>query len=109
MVPYTLSETVFNDTSQRTMATFFVGRPIGGATTAPSLTGGYSNMPMGYDQHWSFGVQRELPRSAVVEVNYVGNRGVNLYEVNPVNDPLPGPGSIQTRRPFPIFVGLTFK
>ena len=40
MVPYQLNETVFND-SLRTMATFFVGRPIGGATTAPSLAGGY--------------------------------------------------------------------
>ena len=40
MVPYTLSETVFND-GLRTMANFFAGRPIGGATTAPSLTGGY--------------------------------------------------------------------
>jgi hypothetical protein len=107
MVPYTLSETVFND-GLRTMATFFVGRPIGGATTAPSLTGGYSTMPMGYDQHWSFGVQRELTANSVVELNYVANRGVNLYEGNPVNDPLAGPGAIQARRPFPIFGALTF-
>ena len=89
MVPYTLSETVFND-GLRTMANFFVGRPIGGATTAPSLTGGYPNMPMGYDQHWSFGFQRQLPGQSVLEVNYVGNHGVNLYEGNPINDPLAG-------------------
>ncbi len=107
MVPYTLSETVFND-GLRTMGNFFVGRPIGGATTAPSLTGGYPNMPMGYDQHWSFGVQRQLPGNSVVEVNYVGNRGVNLYEGNPINDPLPGPGSIQPRRPYPIFGAITY-
>ncbi|MBZ5626966.1 MAG: carboxypeptidase-like regulatory domain-containing protein [Acidobacteriia bacterium] len=107
MVPYTLSETVFND-GLRTMATFFQGRPIGGATTAPSLTGGYPNMPMGYDQHWSFGLQRQLPGASVLEVNYVGNRGVNLYEGNPINDPLAGPGSIQARRPYPIFGGITY-
>jgi hypothetical protein len=107
MVPYTLSETVFND-GLRTMATFFVGRPIGGATTAPSLTGGYPNMPMGYDQHWSFGVQRQLPRNSVLELNYVGNRGVNLYEANPINDPPAGPGAIQARRPYPIFGGITY-
>jgi hypothetical protein len=108
MVPYTLSETVFND-GLRTMATFFVGRPIGGATTAPSLTGGYPNMPMGYDQHWSFGVQRELPGNSVIEVNYVGNRGVNLYEGDPINDPaFPGPGAIQARRPYPIFGAITY-
>jgi Carboxypeptidase regulatory-like domain/TonB dependent receptor len=107
MVPYTLSETVFND-GLRTMATFFVGRPIGGATTAPSLTGGYPNMPMGYDQHWSFGLQRQLPAKSVIEVNYVGNRGVNLYEANPINDPAAGPGAIQARRPYPIFGGITY-
>jgi len=90
------------------MATFFVGRPIGGATTNPSLTGGYPNMPMGYDQHWSFGVQRQLPRNSVLEVNYVGNRGVNLYEGNPINDPPAGPGSIQSRRPYPIFGAITY-
>jgi hypothetical protein len=42
MVPYALSETVFNNLP--TMANFFVGRPIGGATAAPSLAGGYPNI-----------------------------------------------------------------
>ena len=107
MVPYQLSETVFND-GLRTMANFFTGRPIGGATTAPSLAGGYPHMPMGYDQHWSFGVQRQLPFNSVLEVNYVANRGVNLYEGNPINDPPAGPGAIQARRPYPIFGGITY-
>ncbi len=107
MVPYQLNETVFND-GGRTMANFFAGRPIGGATTAPSLAGGYPHMPMGYDQHWSFGVQRELPFNSVLEVNYVGNRGVNLYEGNPINDPVAGAGAIQARRPFPTFGGITY-
>jgi hypothetical protein len=107
MVPYQLSETVFND-GVRTMATFFVGRPIGGATTAPSLAGGYPNMPMGYDQHWSFGLQRQLRFNSVLEVNYVGNRGVNLYEGNPINDAPAGAGAIQARRPFPLFGGITY-
>ena len=89
---------MFND-GLRTMANFFTGRPIGGATTAPSLAGGYPHMPMGYDQHWSFGVQRELPFNSVLEVNYVGNRGVNLYEGNPINDPPAGAGAIQAAVP----------
>ena len=107
MVPYQLNETVFND-GTRTFANFFAGRPIGGTTTAPSLAGGYPKMPMGYDQHWSLGVQRELPASSVLEVDYVGNRGVALYEGNPINDPLPGPGAIQARRPYPLFGGITY-
>jgi hypothetical protein len=107
MVPYTLSETVFND-GLRTMSTFFVGRPIGGATTAASLTGGYPNMPMGYDQHWSFGIQRELLRNSVLEVNYVANKGTNLYDGNPINIPPAGPGAIQARRPYPLFGSITY-
>ena len=108
MVPYQLNETVFNDTTLRTFANFFSGRPIGGATTNPSLAGGYPSMPNGYDQHWSFGVQRELPFNSVLEANYVGNRGVNLYEGDPINDPPPGAGAIQTRRPYPLFGGITY-
>ena len=107
MVPYTLSETDFN-TNLSTMATFFVGRPIGGAATAASLTGGYPRMPMPYDQHWSFGVQRELPRNSVVEVNYVANKGTNLYDANPINNPPAGPGTIQSRRPYPLFGAITY-
>ena len=37
-----------------------------------------------------------------------GNRGVNPYEGNPINDPLPGPGSIQVRRPYPTFGDITY-
>ncbi|MDQ2945351.1 MAG: carboxypeptidase-like regulatory domain-containing protein, partial [Acidobacteriota bacterium] len=107
MVPYALSETVFND-GLRTMANFFVGRPIGSTTTAPSLAGGYPHMPMGYDQHWSFGVQRQLPFDSVLEVDYVGNKGSNLYDGNPINNPPAGPGAIQARRPYPLFGGITY-
>jgi hypothetical protein len=107
MVPYALNETVFND-GLRTMANFFVGRPIGGSTTNPSLAGGYPNMPNGYDQHWSFGFQQELPFNSVMEANYVGNKGVNLYEGNPINDPPAGAGAIQARRPYPTFGGITY-
>ncbi|MDQ6678626.1 MAG: TonB-dependent receptor [Acidobacteriota bacterium] len=108
MVPYQLNETVFNDGTNRTFANFFSGRPIGGATTNPSLAGGYPHMPFGYDQHWSFGIQRQLPFTSVLEVNYVANQGVNLYEGNPINDPPAGPGAIQARRPYPLFGAITY-
>ena len=107
MVPYTLSETDFNN-NLSTMANFFVGRPIGGAATAASLAGGYPHMPMPYDQHWSFGVQRELLANSVLEVNYVANKGTNLYDPNPINNPPAGQGPIQARRPYPIFGAITY-
>jgi hypothetical protein len=112
MVPYQLNETVFNAVAPmpyRTMANFFVGRPIGASTTNPSLAGGYPKMRNGYDQHWIFGVQRELPFNSALEADYVGNRGVHLFEGVPVNDPPAGSGPIQARRPYPTFGGITYE
>jgi hypothetical protein len=53
---------------------------------------------------WSFGVQSELTRDLALEVNYVGNHGYNLGELlDFANQPLPGVGAIQPRRPYPDF------
>jgi len=38
-----------------------------------------------------------------LEVNYVGTKGSNQQEAEPINIPAPGPGSIQARRPYPRF------
>jgi len=32
-----------------------------------------------YEQTWSFGIQRELPGSTVIDANYVGKKGTKLY------------------------------
>ena len=44
-----------------------------------------------YAQQWSFGVQRELPRSTVINVAYVGSRGTHLTVERQLNQlhPLP--------------------
>jgi hypothetical protein len=41
-----------------------------------------------YVQNWSFGIQRQLPGNWVMEVNYVGNHAVHMwdtYDINEVN------------------------
>jgi hypothetical protein len=108
MVPYLLLETVFNTAGTRNMANYFQGQQLGASGTNPTLAGGQPNMPMGYDQHWNLGVQQTLGRNMILEVDYVGNRGVNLYEGNPINDPPAGPGAIQARRPLPLFGSITY-
>jgi hypothetical protein len=107
MIPYTLSETVFNDKTHN-MANYFVGHPIGSTFTNPSLSGGLPKMQQGNDQHWNFGIQQDLGRNSVLEVNYVGNKGTHLYRGRPINDPPAGAGAIQGRRPFPTFGGITY-
>ncbi|RPI51182.1 MAG: hypothetical protein EHM55_19575 [Acidobacteria bacterium] len=57
----------------------------------------------GYDQRWNIGVQREIANRMSLEVNYVGTKGSNQQEAEPINIPAPGPGSIQARRPYPRF------
>jgi len=61
---------------------------------------------MGYDQHWNFGIQRELAQGMVLETDYVGNRGCFLNSTNAINNPPPGAGAIQARRPYPRFGGI---
>lgn len=46
------------------------------------------NIHTPYIENWSFGIQRQLPGNWVVEVNYVGNHAVHMwdaYDLNEVN------------------------
>ncbi len=44
------------------------------------------NLQLGYVQSWSFGIQREINKDTVVEVRYVGNRGVKLWQQFNLNE-----------------------
>jgi hypothetical protein len=54
-----------------------------------------------YVQEWNVAIQRQLGRSTSVELAYVGNKGTKLETNIPFNRPLPGPGDVDPRRPFP--------
>jgi hypothetical protein len=49
---------------------------------------------------FNFGVQRELSGSMVVTVGYVGSLGRRLSWSRPLNQPDPGPGALDARRPY---------
>ena len=57
----------------------------------------------GYSQQWNLSIQRELPGNFSTEIGYVGTKGTRLQAQRGVNDPLPGPGDVQPRRPWPDF------
>jgi Carboxypeptidase regulatory-like domain len=51
-------------------------------------------------QQFNFGVQREISSSSVFTATYVGSLGRHLTWTRPLNQPSPGVGNIQTRRPY---------
>lgn len=106
MPPFLLQETALNDRSvvpNRTFANFFLGAPLGSRNSTVDLTPTYTRLDMGYDQHWNFGVQQQLAKNLVMDIEYVGNKGTNIQGSNAFNIPDPGPGGVQARRPFPRF------
>lgn len=75
--------------------------------------GGFSPLPnpvtldrhyrTGYSQQWTFGVQREMRSNWLAELNYVGSKGTHLVMKRNLNQPAPGSGDINGRRPIPGF------
>ncbi len=61
-----------------------------------------------YMDQWNFGVQRELPENAVLDVNYVGSVGRHLDWGPVMNVAPPGPGDPQARQPFPYMLPQWF-
>ena len=51
-------------------------------------------------QHWNLAVERELPSIGVVTLAYAGSKGSHLVRPIDVNQPLPGPGDVDPRRPY---------
>ncbi|MBL8174024.1 MAG: TonB-dependent receptor [Bryobacterales bacterium] len=85
-----------------------------GFTTAPTQTirntfavdRGYR---IGYAQNWNFSVQRELPRSFVIEAAYLGVKGTRLDVQRQPNRAAPGSQlDAETRRLIGNAVGFTF-
>lgn len=74
----------------------------------PGVTSVDSRLHTPYYQSWNLAVQRSLPAAISLEVAYAGSKGTHLQGVvDPNQDPVPGPGDVQARRPFPQFGGFT--
>ena len=52
-----------------------------------------------YVEQWNFSLQKEMTKNLVAELNYVGNHGVKLYGAYEGNQPIPGAGAVNNRRP----------
>lgn len=76
------------------------------AIVTPNLSAFDQNYKMGRVQQFSINLQRQLADSIVADVGYVGTRGDRLFRTVNYNQPLPGPGAIQARRPYPAFAAM---
>jgi hypothetical protein len=111
MPPFLLQDSNQNDRGaipRRTLADFYLGAPLGSPDTVIGLVPTYTRVRMGYDQHWNFGVQQQVAKRTVFDIEYVGNKGTRIQGNNAFNIPDPGPGAVQGRRPFPRYSGFSY-
>ncbi len=69
----------------------------------PLILANSYGMRTSYVEQWSLNVQRAVGPQLVVDVGYVGSSSHNLKKITGYNNPQPGPGSIDPRRPFQQF------
>ena len=103
-IPWIISQGVSNTLPVPTLDNQHLFAPFsapGAATPSiqPIIYNPRSRVP--YVQEWNVAIQRQLGRSTSLEVAYVGNKGTKLETNVPFNRPLPGPGDVDPRRPFP--------
>ena len=65
-----------------------------------TLKGIQSNFKNATGQQFNLALQRQLGSRSSLTVGYVGSLGRHLSWTNPINQPSPGPGNIQARRPY---------
>jgi hypothetical protein len=54
-----------------------------------------------YIEQWSGSVEKSLGKETTLEIVYQGARGLHLQRAHLINNAPPGPGPIQSRRPYP--------
>ena len=71
------------------------------------------NLQMTRSMQWSIGIQREIVANTLVEVSYVGTRGLGLIGNVNLNQSIPGPGAQPPRRPYfsinPDVTNITYR
>ncbi|HEX7157379.1 MAG TPA: carboxypeptidase regulatory-like domain-containing protein, partial [Edaphobacter sp.] len=98
-VPYVFPETNQSDNFTPSIKTFDFAPAVLG-TTVVSFTAMQTNPSPQYIQQWSAAVEQSLDKSTVLEIGYLGSRGLHLQRAHLINNAQPGPGLIQPRRPF---------
>lgn len=67
----------------------------------PAIQNGALHVSNTYIQEWNFGVQHQFGQKVSLDVAYVGNNTTHMAQGIEINDPNPGAGTVQNRRPYP--------
>jgi len=73
-----------------------------------NINGRPYEFPAAYSQQWNFTLDRQIGQ-VHVEAAYVGNKANKLMANRNINQPLPGPGSVNSRRLFPGWGNIGFQ
>ena len=100
-VPIIFPETNQSDAFTPSITSLNFGPAIVGQTVT-SFTAFDPYQKAQYVQQWTASLQRTLGSQTVIEIGYQGDRGFHLQRAHLINNPLPGPGLIQPRRPYRV-------
>ena len=73
-----------------------------------SLVGIGPNLKTPTAAQWNVSVQRNLPGNLLLTTAYVGTSGKHLLLEPNINQPTPGAGAVNARRPFPQYSDITW-
>jgi hypothetical protein len=118
-VPFGPIYSVSNPDTQigRRVSDGFPAPPVVDFATASNPSGGvigvFPNYTSSYAEQFNLGVQHEIaPWQLVVKASVVGNLGRRLGTTIDLNQPFPGPGAVNPRRPFfgvrPGLAGISY-
>ena len=120
-VPFIASATVLNNSPpavpQLTWANYFQGQPnvlpnphpgeacsfglVLDSCSTPNSQNGATSWRNQYVQQWTMAYQTQLAPGVSFDVTYIGTKTTHLNASVSNNDPLPAPGNVQARRPYP--------
>lgn len=100
--------TTYNSSTVPPIVIVSLSNPTAGAAhqsplSNTSIISPNPHLPTEYMNQWSFDVQRALWASAALDIQYLGSHSEHLDRNFYDNTPQPGPGSVNSRRPNPLF------
>lgn len=107
-LPYRISSSITASTTIPIALGDPFTRAPGRAAARFSHLGVANNYLTAFAQQYSLGIQKELTSSLMLETTYMGSRGTKIFDTLAINQPRPGAGSVDARRPYQPWGTITY-